>query len=271
SGNSVSDGGGGGIANFSSGMLTVTNSTVSGNYSTSDKGDAGGILNSLSTLTVTNSTVSSNRGDFGGGIYNYHGTLTVTNSSVSSNIGYNGGGIYNPFGTLTVTNSTISGNMGGGIVDSGGTLHARNTIIAGNTDPFDPDLYGNLGSLGHNHNGNTQGGSGFDDTDLLNVNPLLGPLQDNGGPTFTMALLPGSPAIDAGDNTDAPDWDQRGPGFPRIVGIIDPDNPIMDIGAFEVQQDGGDRSGRPVRPAAKPIHIEVAAFIGIQPLQHPVS
>src|SRR5262249_22312029 len=53
-----------------------------------------------------------------------------------------------------------------------------------------------------------------------------------------MALLPGSPAIDAGDNTDAPDWDQRGPGFPRIVGIINPDNPIIDIGAYEVQQNG---------------------------------
>ena len=61
------------------------------------------------------------------------------------------------------------------------------------------------------------------------IDPKLGPLQDNGGPTMTMALLPGSPAIDAGDNTDAPQWDQRGPGFPRIV------NGIIDIGAFEVQ------------------------------------
>ena len=58
---------------------------------------------------------------------------------------------------------------------------------------------------------------------------MLGPLQDNGGPTFTHALLTGSPAIDAGDNTDAPLFDQRGPGFPRIV------NGIIDIGAFEVQ------------------------------------
>ncbi len=58
---------------------------------------------------------------------------------------------------------------------------------------------------------------------------MLGPLADNGGPTLTHALLPGSPAIDAGDNTDAPEWDQRGPGFPRIV------NGTIDIGAFEVQ------------------------------------
>jgi hypothetical protein len=54
-------------------------------------------------------------------------------------------------------------------------------------------------------------------------------LQDNGGPTFTRALLPGSPAINAGDNTDAPPFDQRGPGFPRIVGST------IDIGAFELQ------------------------------------
>src|SRR5207245_11762188 len=59
--------------------------------------------------------------------------------------------------------------------------------------------------------------------------PLLGTLQDNGGPTQTMALLPASPAVDAGDNTGAATFDQRGPGFPRIAGGV------IDIGAFEVQ------------------------------------
>jgi hypothetical protein len=81
----------------------------------------------------------------------------------------------------------------------------------------------------------------LDPSDLLNVDPMLGPLQDNGGPTWTMALLPGSPAIDVGDNTDAPDWDQRGEGFPRIV------NGVIDIGAFEVQPAGG--ASRPEAPA----------------------
>ena len=124
-------------------------------------------------------------------------------------------------------------SLGGGIYNLG-TLNARNTILAGNTALTGPDLSGNLGSLGHNLIGNTQGGSGFAATDLLNVDPLLGPLQDNGGPTQTMALLPGSPAIDAGDDTPPlPDFDQRGPGFPRISG------PHVDIGAFEVQQGGG--------------------------------
>ena len=88
---------------------------------------------------------------------------------------------------------------------------------------------GDLTSWGHNLIGNTSVGSGFrtDLGDQLNVDPLLGPLQDNGGPTFTQALLPGSPAIDAGDNTDAPLFDQR--GFARIV------NGTIDIGAYELQ------------------------------------
>jgi hypothetical protein len=90
--------------------------------------------------------------------------------------------------------------------------------------------------LGHNLIGNAVGCSGFVSSDLLNVNPLLGPLQNNGGPTMTMALLPGSPAIAAGDPTNAPAYDQRGPGFPRLV------NGQIDIGAFEVQLDPSPRS-----------------------------
>ncbi len=110
------------------------------------------------------------------------------------------------------------------------TLTLRNTIISG--DGSKPNFHargGTFVSLGHNLS--SDGGGGFltGPGDLINVNPLLGPLQDNGGPTKTMALRLGSAAIDAGDNTDAPDFDQRGPGFPRIVGGI------IDIGAFEVQ------------------------------------
>jgi hypothetical protein len=105
-----------------------------------------------------------------------------------------------------------------------------NTIVAGNTHTGSPsDVDGSIVSNGHNLIGDTNGSSGWVASDLLNVDPNLGPLQDNGGPTQTMALLPGSPAIDAGDNTDAPEWDQRGEGYPRIV------NGTIDIGAFEVQ------------------------------------
>ncbi len=111
-----------------------------------------------------------------------------------------------------------------------------------------------LGSLGHNLIGNTSGGTDHADSDLVNVDPLLGPLRDNGDPTQTMALLPGSPAIDAGDNTDAPDFDQRGPGFARIV------NGIIDIGAFEVQ-DGGNGPGQAPRRDARLITSGVAALL----------
>jgi hypothetical protein len=92
------------------------------------------------------------------------------------------------------------------------------------------------------------------------IDPLLGPLQDNGGPTLTHALLSGSPAIDAGNNAYATDWDQRGPGFPRITD----GDPVIDIGAFEVQQDGGGRA-TPLHVA--PFHFDVAIVIGTQPSQ----
>jgi hypothetical protein len=121
---------------------------------------------------------------------------------------------------------------GGGLAFRTGTLGTRHTILAGNTGQSTaPDLSGTLGSLGYNLIGNTTGGSGFDGSDLLNVDPELGPLQDNGGPTRTHALLEDSPAIDAGDPdlVAPPEYDQRGEGYPRIVRIID-------IGAFEFQK-----------------------------------
>lgn len=139
---------------------------------------------------------------------------------------------------LSVTSSTLDGNtaaFGGGIFQdpTNGSTTLRNTIVAGNINNIS-DVDGPLVSQGHNLIGQGSGGSGFTDSDLVGtpanpIDPLLGPLQDNGGPTQTMALLPGSPAIDAGDNTDAPEFDQRGPGFPRIV------NGTIDIGAFELQ------------------------------------
>jgi hypothetical protein len=264
--------GGGLYVNGSS--LTVASSTFTSNqaiggpgglYGVGDTGAGGGLYVLGGSDTVVSSTVTSNQAiggigsptfpydapGQGGGLYN-SGTLTISNSTLSANSApsdrvYGGGGGIRNDGTLTVSNSTLTGNSvtgssgSGGGIDNRGTLHARNTIIAGNTAPSAPDLNGNLGSQGHNLIGNTQGGSGFDPTDILNINPLLGPLQDNGGPTKTMALLAGSPAIDAGDNTGAPDWDQRGPGYPRIV------NGTIDIGAFEVQ------------PPAQVTHYSVSA------------
>src|SRR5207249_2498179 len=101
----------------------------------------------------------------------------------------------------------------------GGAIQLYDTIIADNNADYGPDVYlsGSVTSLGHNLIGNSSGASGFVASDLLNVNPQLGPLQNNGGPTQTMALLTGSPAINAGDNANAPAYEQRGAGFPRIV------------------------------------------------------
>ena len=152
-----------------------------------------------------------------------------------------GGGLYIAGGTASIDHSTLVGNsaiggycirarltVGGGVFtaeSAAARSPVSNSIVAGNYADYSPD--GGFTSLGHNLIGNSSGGRGFAASDLLDVNPQLGPLQNNGGRTQTMALLPGSPAINAGDNTNAPAYDQRGAGFPRIVGGA------IDIGAFE--------------------------------------
>ncbi len=223
--------GGGGIEQ-SGPKLTITNSTIKGNSA----GDLdGGAIQNYDDLTVSNCTISGNAAfSSGGGIAN-RAKLFLSNSTISNNSVVNGigGGIYHDGTVLTIHNSTIAGNtasMGGGgiYLTLAAAAEVHNTVIAQNTG-FNPDVFGNLGSTGFNLIGNGSGGSGYHTTDLLDVDPLLGPLADNGGPTLTHALLAGSPAIDAGDNTDAPEWDQRGPRFPRIV------NGTIDIGAFEFQ------------------------------------
>jgi hypothetical protein len=139
---------------------------------------------------------------------------------------------------------------------------ARNTVLAGNLAASGADLSGDFGSLGHNLIGNAKGGSGYGPSDLLFLDPLLGPLQDNGGPTWTMALLPGSPARAAGDTTDAPSFDQRGPGFARVV------QGAIDIGAFEVQASAVTPGQRAGSLAADPMPAEEAALFSL-PAPHP--
>ena len=144
--------------------------------------------------------------------------LTITSSTISGNSGFIGGGIFFVAGTMNITSSTIAGNnvngRGGGIYQvGGGALTIGNTIVASNTaaGAF-PDIFRAVASQGNNLIGNTSGSGGFLPSDLLNVNPLLGPLQDNGGPTKTHALLVGSPALDAGNPTvvfNPAEFDQR--------------------------------------------------------------
>jgi len=238
------DGEGGGIWNGSN--LTVENSAILGNRA---KAGGGGMVTAgpASAATVTNSTLSANStGGGGGGIYTERaGRLIVNNSTLSGNMaGAEGGGIAIAEGaTLTVSNSTLTANRaagdGGGIHNaSGSRVDMIGTILAGNNAAaVGPDGFneGIVNPQGHNLVGDN---SGFDFTagpgDVVGtlaspIDPKLGPLADNGGPTLTHALLPDSPAIDAGDNGDAPASDQR--GAPRIA---DGDGtPTVDIGAFE--------------------------------------
>jgi hypothetical protein len=203
-------GSGGGVANYW--ILTIDHSTLSGNTA-NNRGQGGGILN-YELLRIHHSTLSGNVATTGGGIAN-DGAAAIDHSTVSGNqASGQGGGISNTFpaSVLTVTSSTLAGNVaaiGGGIRNSG-TLSADNTILAGNSATSGLDLDGDLGSQGYNLIGNTQGGSGFAASDLLDVDPRLGPLQDNGGPTRTMAVLAGSPALNAGDPAQLGVPDQRG-------------------------------------------------------------
>ena len=217
-------GGGGGISN--TGTAVVTNSTLSGNTATSN----GGGISNTGTTTVTNSTVSGNTAVYyGGGIFNNQGgTTTVTNSTLSGNTTDNsGGGIYNIGGTTNVTNSTLSGNMaddGGGMFNFSGTTTVTNSTVSGNTANLVGDeLYQNNGTvtadaynvLGHSGQTNadaffnvTPGASDFNattsGTPVALANILDTTLADNGGPTFTHALVAGSPAIDLAQRPTVP-------------------------------------------------------------------
>jgi hypothetical protein len=244
---------GGGI--FNQGTLTLQNDAITGNTA-SDIG--GGICNgsfqpaSTGTLTVIDCTVGNNSnasgGEGAGGIDTEGGSLTVINTTVSGNKAVNshsagGVGVYG--GSAVISHSTISGNIGdhhsGGGIDGFGTrVTLFDTIVAGNSGGNGADLAGGFVSLGHNLIGNITptitgtGSSGFTNGvkgDLVGTSKgkiiaKLGPLQNNGGPTLTQALLAGSPAINAGDSTGALATDQRG-FAPRVAGTA------IDIGAFE--------------------------------------
>jgi hypothetical protein len=226
-------GNGGGIENADTVTLTIINSTLSGNAA----GLGGGVFNS-GTLTIINSTFSNNMASQGGGIYNPgSGMLTITNSTFSGNAAPVAGGTSFNVGTLQIANTTLSDNsspLGGGVFNIG-TLQIGNTIL--NAGASGANIANNGGTVtSHGYNLSSDDGGGFltGPGDQINTNPRLGPLQDNGGPTFTHELLPGSPAIDAGDPnfTPPPFFDQRGQGFPRVV------NARIDKGSFEVQSGG---------------------------------
>lgn len=241
---------GGGI--YNTGTANITNSTISGNTAQALNSSGGGIYNS-NTLNITGVTINNNLASqillntastgAGGGILNLN-QLNVTNSTISNNKSAGtqsssshqtgGGGIY-AGGPTIIRNSTIGGNtqftegLGGGIQGSfQSSVIISNTIIAGNVDRSGNSDFKSVTpvqSEGNNLIGTVNNSSGWIASDILNKDPKLASLGNNGGFTQTQALLTGSPAINAGNNQNAPATDQR--GFARIVGGI------IDIGAYE--------------------------------------
>lgn len=231
--NTTGDGAEGGGIFTTSGDIMLTRSTLSGNWTLGIQADGGGIFSVFGPLTIAGSTLSGNSTSGeeadGGGIRTSSSSVTLVGSTVTKNMSAEGigGGIFvermTAFMNLTITNSIIAGNMDNGTApnlrpDPDSILDVNFSLIG---DPF---------------------GSGIDETtgisNLLNGDPLLGPLADNGGPTQTHALLPGSPAIDAGDPTipfDFNEFDQRGQAFFRVADGNLPDDIAIDIGAYEAQ------------------------------------
>ncbi len=216
--NGVEDGA---IATSAGSTTTIIDSTIARNGGE----DPGGIGN-RGDMTILRSTISENIGDEGGILNHDSGSLRIINSTISANVSSEWtGGIVN-LGTLWLIHSTVTANQApdfsftiGGIFN-GGTAFIQSSIIAGNFDLFSggdffaPDCLGTFTSLGYNIIGDlgiprgVDRCTGFDHpTDIVGptdmpVEPLLGPLADNGGFTFTHALLPESPAIDAIPNRD---------------------------------------------------------------------
>jgi hypothetical protein len=221
------------------GGATVTDSEISDNIGT-------GIVLGGGNHVFTGSTISGNVGSLGGGgVSSDDGDTQITNCTISDNSAADGGaGIRYIFGSLEVTSSTITGNQagaasaaegGGGIlvrVSGDHRVLLRNTIVADNSSASTgPDVQGDVFSFGYNLIGQRDGSTGWLATDRTGttadpIDPRLGPLQDNGGPTPTHAVLAGSPAIGTGDPALRFTLDQRGaqrqPGFPTIgaVGVI---------------------------------------------------
>jgi predicted outer membrane repeat protein len=244
--------GGGGIKNV--GTLSLSDAVVQHNtVQGSGAADSGGGIHNIGTLLLNNVTIFSNTANHGGGGIRSNGPLTITNSTLASNTANVAGGglLVSGPSTATLENVTISGNNagnGGGLRNDGhitlnsctlagnwtaGTGLGRaiqnslvitlaNTIVS-STMPSDNCAGTAVTSNGHNLDGGDSCGLGSTG-DITDTNPLLGPLQDNGGSTLTHALLDGSPAIGRGDDARCPPTDQR--GVFRIG--------TCDIGAYEV-------------------------------------
>ncbi len=232
--NAFTSGGNWGGAIQNSGTLAINNCTLAGN--SVDSADNGGAIANGGPLTLNGCTFYNNSGGFSGAIDN-RSTCTAVNCTFYGNLAVNGNGgaIDNPFSaTLSLLQCTFYGNVasagnGGGVDNYLDQLNITNTIMAANAPN---DIFNWPGSTNNAGGSNivqnlSNAGTLFGANTVLAVNPQLGPLANNGGPTLTMLPQPGSPAIDAGVSSAAAGvaTDQR--GFPRVLGAA------VDIGAVE--------------------------------------
>ena len=233
--------------NFGGGDLTINNLNVTGGSAP----DGGGLRNNGGILRVLNSAIFGNSALDGAGIYSAGGVLEVTNSTISGNIASRRGGGLVASSVQTIWSSTVVGNTSpageGGGIRTVGPLDMANTIVANNGPGGDCAGFGALTSRFSMDSDGTCNLSGTGDQP--NTGPGLGPLRDNGGPTFTHALLPGSLAIDAGDPAGCTDsvgddltTDQR--GLSRLVGLA------CDVGAYESADTDRDGVAETVEEAA---------------------
>ena len=254
--NTASDGGA--LMNFgyggSSGVFTVRNSSFNNNNASSYGG--GAIDSQLGTLTIVDCTLANNSAQGnGGGIESYDSNLTLRNCTLANNSAATGGGVFNASAGsgypshATVSNCTLSNNSapnGGGIYNDGTASGATASLTLNNTILFSTNATpganlinagsgASVTSQGYNLSSDNASGYLTAQGDQVNIDPKLGSLQDNGGPTQTMALLPGSPAWDKGKNFNVT-TDER--GFPRPVDIPSIANAVggdgSDIGAVEM-------------------------------------
>ena len=224
----------GGAIYCEAGIMTIVESTFLSNSVSSEHGDGGAIFDNCDSA-VANSTFSSNVAEHTGGALltdNDITPLVIVNSTFYDNTANTAGGIAN-FGGLIITNSTFSNNSspnGGAIWNGlGGVLSLRNSILANSVGSVDciksdatPEVE-NINNLIETTGSNLESCG----VSLLTSDPVLGPLQDNGGFTETMALEAGTPAVDAGSDANCPDYDQRG--------VARPQDDHCDLGAYEAQ------------------------------------
>ncbi|WP_088256736.1 choice-of-anchor Q domain-containing protein [Fimbriiglobus ruber] len=259
--NTAGNGGGGGVA-VDGGTATITDTTLTSNTA----GDGGGVDDVSGAVAITGSTLADNHADngYGGGVEVENGTVTITDTTITGNTANYGGGV-DDFAGATITDSTVTGNTassdGSGVLCQlsfpGDSMDIAGSIVSGNTggkDLSDSEGFFGFTDGGYNLFGTAVGGTATGD--VSSDTPGLAPLGDYGGPTRTMAILPGSPALDAGNPADSSP-DQRG---------VFVQNQTRDIGAFESRgftltpAASGTPQSAPVGTAfAQPLAVAVAA------------